>query len=423
MLLNRYFFKLQKTKLNMSFSSKYSKNVFFLQLVYGIREFIFFFSVIYILFLQTYIENYTLISVLLTLALILNIIFEYITGVFTDIYGRANSIKLAQISFIISIIIFLLSTSFIGFIFAITFLALGGALNSGSTEALLYESLKKDNKKSTFTSKLSFIQVLVTSMGIITNFVAPLVFDIDPKYPFLISLLFAIIGLIISFNLIETQSQLRKYNYKESKLMSKTILKKNINLIFKNSLFLKITLFFTIFGAIIASFGDLFNQPLIFEQFDALSYGVIFATATIIQTLVVYFTPKLIDILKDFFYTFLTILWVICLFVILYFQNLYLTIVFMGILWSIGSFTYIFISQKIQNSIEDDEIRSSTHSFINLLKSAMTGVIILIGGILIDLYSLNFSLIILNSIFVSLSFIIAIILIFSKKSTLEHSNS
>ncbi|MFP4402449.1 MAG: MFS transporter [Candidatus Nanoarchaeia archaeon] len=399
----------------MFFHSLYSKNIFFIQSIFAIKELIFFHSVIYILFLQAYIESYTLISVLLTITLILTIVFEYITGVFTDIYGRANSIKLAQLSFIIVIILFLLSTSFIGFLAAVFFLALGGALSSGSVEALLYESLKKENKKSQYTSKLTIIQVLTTSFGVVTNFMAPLVFDINPKYPFIISLIFSIIGLILSFNLIETQQVTKQYSLKNTREDSKRIMKKNITLIFKDSLFLKITLFSVMFGAIIGSFAELFNQPLIFDQFDTLSYGIIFAAATVVQTFIVIFSSIIIEKLRNFFYLFLILLWSVCLFVIVYFQNLYLTIIFMGIIWSIGSFTYIFITKEIQELIQDDEIRTSTPSMLNLFKSSMIGITILVGGVLIDMYSLTFSLIVLNVIFLTISFIVAVSLFVQKQ--------
>lgn len=80
----------------MENSKKYSKNIFRLQLLYGINGFTMFFAVIYVLFLQTYLDSFTKISLLLSLSIGLYIMFEYVTGVFADIYGRANSIKIGH---------------------------------------------------------------------------------------------------------------------------------------------------------------------------------------------------------------------------------------------------------------------------------------------------------------------------------------
>lgn len=389
----------------------FSKNIFKLQLLYGINGFTMFFGVIYVLFLQTYLDSFTQISLLLSISIGLYIVFEYITGIFADKYGRVKSIQLGHFFAILAMIIFLLSSNFYGFLFALICLVLGGSFNSGSIEALFYESLKKLRREKEYDKILSNAQVLIVSSGIITNFLAPFLFNLNPKYPFIVSLFFAIVGFIMSLFLIDTI--LKKKNSKDE-ISTFEIFKQSSKLMFSQKFLFLIFLYSVIFSGVIASFGDLFNQPLIFDRFGIELYGIIFALATVVQTIIIYYAPKMIDKLKSYLFLILLIVWMICLTVILFVDTLFLIIFFMGLLWCVGSIRYIFISKTINEYIKKDKIRASTHSFLNLVQAGFIAIVILIGGILIDVYSLEFSLIILNLVLIGLTFIVSIFLLLNK---------
>ena len=403
----------------MQDNSIYSKNILRLQLIYGINGFTMFFGVIYVLFLQKYLDNFIQISLLLSIAIGLYILFEYLTGIIADKYGRIKSIQIGHFFAIIAMIIFLYSSSFFGFLLALICLVLSGSFNSGSIEASFYESLKKLKREKEYDSILSKAQVLIVSTGIITNFLAPLIFDMNPKYPFVVSLIFAIIGFILSLSLFET---LFKTKNKCGSLSFKEIFSKSSKVLFSNLFLFSVLLYSVLFGSIIASFGDLFNQPLIFDQFGIEFYGVIFALATVIQTIIIYFTPKIISVFRQYLYLLLVIIWTISLTIVILQLSIILTIFCLGVMWSVGSIRYIFISKAINDNLEEDGIRASTHSFMNLIQSGVIALVILIGGILIDFFSMKQSLIILSLVLIPLSLLFGVYLFFKKKIN-QNSNS
>ncbi|MFT4244255.1 MAG: hypothetical protein ACMXYB_02250 [Candidatus Woesearchaeota archaeon] len=72
-------------------------------------------------------------------------------------------------------------------------------------------------------------------------------------------------------------------------------------IIISKPFFIFILLFSIFFGSLIGVFGDLFNQPLIHELFGLEIYGILFAFATLVQTIALYSTPHLFSFFKEKF--------------------------------------------------------------------------------------------------------------------------
>ncbi len=51
-------------------------------------------------------------------------------------------------------------------------------------------------------------------------------------------------------------------------------------------------------GSGIGLFGSLLNQPLIYENYNLVDYGVIFALTTVVQSIIIYFTNNIITFLR-----------------------------------------------------------------------------------------------------------------------------
>ena len=75
------------------------------------------------------------------------LLFEVPTGIFADKFGRKKSILMASLFFLLSMGIYLIANNFL--LFSISFILLGVGITfaSGSTEALIYDSLKSINKE------------------------------------------------------------------------------------------------------------------------------------------------------------------------------------------------------------------------------------------------------------------------------------
>src|SRR5689334_20314751 len=78
---------------------------------------------------------------------ITSLLFELPTGAIADIYGKRFTLILGRILQIISSILMITASSFLGFTVAFIFCAAAKNLNSGSAEALIYDSLKGLNKE------------------------------------------------------------------------------------------------------------------------------------------------------------------------------------------------------------------------------------------------------------------------------------
>ncbi|MCH8519283.1 MAG: hypothetical protein LAT82_00835 [Nanoarchaeota archaeon] len=120
----------------------FNRNILLIQLLAGLKGFVFFFAVINILFLEIFINSYSQIGLLLAVPVLASIIFQYPTGLFADVYGRVISLKLSYVCYSICMLFFIFGTSFIPFLLGFLFLILGSSFSSGAEESLLYESLK-----------------------------------------------------------------------------------------------------------------------------------------------------------------------------------------------------------------------------------------------------------------------------------------
>ncbi len=74
-------------------------------------------------------------------------LFEVPTGILADKIGRRKTIILGSAFFMLQSIIFLLSNSFLFFILAFALSGIGVTLHSGTTEAIIYDQLKRENQE------------------------------------------------------------------------------------------------------------------------------------------------------------------------------------------------------------------------------------------------------------------------------------
>ena len=92
---------------------------------------------------------------------VISMLFEIPTGAAADLLGRKKTLLLGRLAAIISGVLMLTSRGFFGFLIAFIFSALSYNLNSGSEEALIYDSLKEYGEEEKFlkvNSRLNFIQ-------------------------------------------------------------------------------------------------------------------------------------------------------------------------------------------------------------------------------------------------------------------------
>ncbi|QVK18495.1 MFS transporter [Mycoplasmatota bacterium] len=131
---------------------------------------------------------------------ITSLLMETPTGAFADILGRKTSRIIGVISSLIYILLILLSSNFGLICLAFVFLALSYNFESGSGEALVYDSLKKIDKEETYIkvsgNKEVFFQLAQAIGIIIGGYIALNSFSMTFKL-FCIFLIFSLISLFL----------------------------------------------------------------------------------------------------------------------------------------------------------------------------------------------------------------------------------
>jgi len=90
--------------------------------------------------------NFFLIGVLFSIREIIVYLFEILSGVIADYYGKKNELKFCFIMYIISFVLFFIGSDYIIMLFAMIFYGLGDAFRSGTHKAMIYEYLEQNNQ-------------------------------------------------------------------------------------------------------------------------------------------------------------------------------------------------------------------------------------------------------------------------------------
>ena len=336
------------------------------------------FAVVFTLFLLANGLSFTQIGILSAVFLAVLVVAESPTGAFTDKYGRKCSLQLSSFLFLLGSALYAVSDTFSWFLIADSLFALGTAFWSGTTDSLLYESLRKIKRTKEYERILAQNHSLFVVVGVGTSFLIPLLFAVDINFPFIIGVFFALLSLVICFFLTDTGIR-----SKESHTLQLISGMKRI----KRSKALVWLLFFgTLFAIPIGLFGDILNQPLVADRYDLFMYGVIFAVASALQALFVW----KIDVIKKHMkskYLVLTLLWPVLLLGLLI-DNIVLLILLLSIIWWVGSARYIFISNDINKRVRKDSERATVHS-LNSQAISIAGLIVApLFGLFLDMTSL-----------------------------------
>lgn len=131
------------------------------------------------------------------------LILEVPTGVLADLLGKKKTLLISRLMYVFEIIIIAFFNGFWPFLIAKVISGIGVSLGSGTTEALLYDSLKKLKKEKEYkriSGKKSFISNF--SMAF-TFIIGAYLFTLSPKLPAIVSLFPITLGLILTFFLTE----------------------------------------------------------------------------------------------------------------------------------------------------------------------------------------------------------------------------
>lgn len=165
-------------------------------------------SAIWVLYLAYKGMSLTQIGIIESIFHITSLLFELPTGAIADIYGKKFAVITGRIVSIASCILMITSNSFFGFSIAFILSAASMNLNSGSGEALLYDSLKElgeeDNYKKIY-GNLSFAMCIAQAAAVL---IGGILADIKFLYAYVFGTVIQIFALFSAFGFTEPRKNL-----------------------------------------------------------------------------------------------------------------------------------------------------------------------------------------------------------------------
>jgi MFS family permease len=145
------------------------------------------------------------IGVIAAAGAVASILFELPAGIFADRFGKKNSLIAASCFDILTMVLILFGASLTPFVLAAILYGVANALTSGSREALLYDSLAAEGKKTLYKKTYGQMYLFAHILNAIFIGLVPMTYSILPELPFMIALLFFVAALMTATQLSEPQ--------------------------------------------------------------------------------------------------------------------------------------------------------------------------------------------------------------------------
>lgn len=340
-----------------------------------------------VLFWQDNGLNLTQIMVLQSVFAILMVILEVPTGYFADLYGRKISLSISTITLIMGISIYSIGSCFMHFLIAEIILGVSNAFSSGTTSALLYDTLKNLNRENEYkklwgkTTSCGLITLAIT--GIVGGFIS----QIDLRYTLILSIPFFILMIPVVLSTVEPERYkriIKKGYVKEILKLVKTILVENRKL-----------KWIIIYSGIIFAFGQsalwLYQPYFELSGLNVIYFGVVFASFHIVSALSSNYAHRIENKLGNK-YSLLMMIFLIATSYLLMSSFVFLfSFTFCFIQQFVRGFKSIVITDYINNLVGSD-IRATILSIESLVCKLLYAMVIPIIGYIADVYSVVESL-------------------------------
>ncbi|MGG7144218.1 MFS transporter [Clostridium nigeriense] len=310
---------------------------------------------------------------------------EIPTGALADLFGRRKSMIIGRITSVLSAIIMLFSNSFIGFAIGFVLSAWGYNLNSGSEEALVYDTLKILNREDEYLNINGRLNLIIEVSQGLAVFIGGLLSQINFSISYIVAIIIGVFSLTISLNFIEVD--FRDKNQK--KVRVREHFKTSINILRENKKLLNILVFFPIiytFSAVIYFYGQQFLSDM---GYSRVSISIIFLFNGILSSLGAILSNKIYKRFNSWGWLIISML-ISMLLVLMGYLNKELVIV---IFLAIGFLTAILqpISSELINSMVESNQRATIISVESMFYSLMMIILFPICGLVGDAFSLDVS--------------------------------
>lgn len=175
---------------------------------------------------------------------ITSFIFEVPSGALADLFGRKNIMIAGRICSAISGVINLFANNIFGFSIGFMISALGYNLNSGSEEALVYDSLKEAGHKDNYLKVNSKLNLIIEISQSIATFIGGVLAEYSYVYCYVTVIMISLISLIPCFMFKEPS--IKDEKKKEERISMKDHFKICYEIISNNKKLINILIYFPV---------------------------------------------------------------------------------------------------------------------------------------------------------------------------------
>jgi len=345
----------------------------------------FIYDLVLVVYFQHFGLTYTQISILMAIVAGVTLFAEVPTGAFADLHGKKTSIILANMLFALGFILMLISNLYVVFVLAAVFLGLSFAFSSGASQAILYDTLKQLKRQDEYLKVTSRIDSLWMATTILTAFLGPYLFAINPTIPLLISVCASGLAAVASMFLHEHIT--RKISHSNMREHWTRMLH-GFKYVRARSV-LKWLVIVDILGAIsLIPFGQFLSVPYFLDKGISMqNIAFIETVATTMQTGLLYAVPFIVDFISRRKAWMLSLLGTgILLASTLLTSSIWISMLILGLFWGLAS-----LRITLFETVVTEEANSKNRATIHSIMSCVSSIIIIITypliGILVDLTS------------------------------------
>jgi MFS family permease len=329
---------------------------------------------------------------LLILYSVFSIIFEIPAGVLADVWKKKYTLALGIAFCFFEFYVSIFSYSFPMFSLAYFAAAFGGSLKSGTLEAILYETLKEQNKEASYvqiSGQLKFIKYTVSGIAaIVGGFIADY-FGYEGNY--WLSLMGFPISIVLILNLYEPKRNGEAVPKKIELFTMYTHMKKGLAITWNNQHLRSVIFISAVVGAVL--YGQLHEMSMLIYQEQGIAvkyFGLVSLGITIISAISSLFANRIKEMLQ---YPILYILFFLVPSVSIFiFGTIYK---WWGVIFLIAAIGILealtLIYSGLTQDESPDELRVTISSVSSFVHNAISIVIGLVFGYLAQVFSIHVS--------------------------------
>ncbi len=149
------------------------------------------------------VTNYAGVGLLEASMFFIGFLLEVPTGAISDLLGKKNNLVVAFFLYSVGNLIMAMSNSYEMLVFSVFVLVIGGALYSGTAQAIVYDSLKTIKKEDDFEKVQSRIESNSLLFMAIASIVGGFLYSVDNTYPFIATGIAGFIGMLTILFFVE----------------------------------------------------------------------------------------------------------------------------------------------------------------------------------------------------------------------------